>query len=63
MRCSESAADESARKVFAQMDKNSDGKIHCGEFAAWPQEVHLGICVIRVGRSIQSGCVTDEGVP
>ena len=37
MSCAPHARGESTRKVFAQMDKNSDGKIHCGEFAAWPQ--------------------------
>lgn len=30
------------RKVFAQMDKNSDGKVHCGEFVSWLWMDHDG---------------------
>ena len=37
-------SDGSLRKVFAQMDKNSDGKIHCGEFAPWAFKLHVQCC-------------------
>lgn len=39
-------SDGSLRKVFAQMDKNSDGKIHCGEFAPWKRIFRCGDLVL-----------------